>query len=151
VAVGVEEHGATLHSSVLVRYALLLALAVTPLPGIRTPSGNISCFAQTRPAVLFCRIRQAEYAPRLRAHCAAPPIEVDWAGFELGATRKGSISCSGGVLYDPATQRPAYVTLPYGRAWRSGPFACRSSVTGLTCRSRAGHSLFISRQSWRVR
>jgi uncharacterized protein DUF6636 len=141
----------------IARYALLLALAfpvaasaITPLPGIRTPSGNISCFAEPRPAILFCRIRQAAYATKLEAHCAAPPIEVDWAGFELGARRKGSISCSGGVLYDPGTQRPTYVTLAYGRTWRSGPFSCRSAVTGLTCRSRTGHGLFISRQSWRA-
>jgi uncharacterized protein DUF6636 len=135
---------------VVLRYALVATLAVTPLPGIRTPSGNISCFAQRKPAELFCRIRQADYAKRLVAHCAAPPIEVDWAGFELGATRKGSISCSGGVLYDPATQRPVYVTLPYGRTWRAGPFTCRSAVSGLTCRNRARHTLFISRQSWRA-
>ncbi|HEY1369627.1 MAG TPA: DUF6636 domain-containing protein [Gaiellaceae bacterium] len=141
----------------VVRYALLLALAlpataaaVTRLPALRTPSGNISCFAEPKPAILFCRIRRADYARRLEAHCAAPPIEVDWAGFELGATRKGSISCSGGVLYDPATQRPAYVTLRYGSTRRSGPFTCSSRVTGLTCRSRAGHGLFISRQSWRA-
>jgi hypothetical protein len=135
---------------VLLRYALLVTLAVTPLPGIRTPSGNISCFAERKPPVLFCRIRQADYAKRLEAHCAAPPIQVDWAGFELSARRRGAITCSGGVLYDPATQRPTYVTLGYGRIWRTGPFTCRSAVTGLTCRSRAGHMLFISRQSWRV-
>ncbi len=79
----------------------------------------------------------------------APPIELDWAGFELGATKKGNIVCSGGILYNPDTQRPSYVTLPYGKSWRQGVFTCLSRVSGATCRNQKGHGLFISRQAWR--
>ena len=43
-----------------------------------------------------------------------------------------------------------YVDLPYGRTWRHGAFSCASRVTGVTCRNRAGHGLFVSRQSWRA-
>jgi len=125
------------------------AAAKTRLPGFRSPSGNISClFVPGRPSTMLCRIARADYAESLRAHCAAPPIELDWAGFTLPATRKGGVSCSGGILYSPDTQVPTYVTLPYGRSWRHGAFTCRSRFTGVTCASRAGHGLVLSRQSW---
>ena len=126
------------------------ALAVTRLPGIRSPSGNIKClFVPGRPSMLLCTIARADYARKLTAYCGSPPIGVDWAGFTLTATGKGSVSCSGGVLYDPDTQRPTYVTLPYGKSWRHGAFTCSSRASGVTCRSRAGHGLFVSRQTWR--
>jgi len=123
----------------------------TPLPGFHSPSGNIRCYYESgRPAVLRCQIRQAAYAKRLVAHCGAPSIGVDWAGFELTATRKGAVTCSGGVLYSPETQVPVFVNQPYGTTWRRGVFSCASQRTGVTCRSRAGHGLFVSRASWRA-
>ena len=126
------------------------ALAVTRLPGIRSPSGNIKClFVPGRPSMLLCTIAHADYGSKLVKYCGSPPIGVDWAGFTLSATRKGSVNCSGGVLYNPDTQKPSYATLPYGRTWRHGPFTCSSRVTGVTCRSRAGHGLYVSRQTWR--
>ena len=142
-----------------VRLALVLAAlglaapaaaAKTPLPGIRTPSGNISCFyVPGRPSVLHCQIEKADYSAKLVAYCGQPRIGVDWAGFSLGPRTKGSVSCSGGVLYSPDTQRPVFTTLGYGRTWRQGAFTCTSRITGLTCENRAGHGLFISRESWR--
>ena len=147
----------------VVRLAALLlsltALAVpasasakkTPLPGFHSPSGNIRCYYEGgRPAVLRCQIGQAAYTKRLVAYCGAPPIGVDWAGFELTATRKGAVTCSGGVLYSPETQVPVFVNQPYGTTWRRGGFRCDSRRTGVSCRSRAGHGLFISRASWRA-
>jgi len=125
--------------------------AKTPLPGFHSPSGNIRCYDESgRPAVLRCQIRQAAFTKRLVRYCASPPIGVDWAGFELTATRKGAVTCSGGVLYSPETQVPVYVDQPYGTTWRHGVFGCDSRRTGVTCRSRAGHGLFISRASWRA-
>src|SRR6266496_1320006 len=119
------------------------AASATRLPGIRSPSGNITClFVPGRPSMLLCRIAHAAYTGRLVAHCGAPPIQLDWAGFTLGAVRKGEVSCSGGVLYNPDTQRPSYVTLPYGKSWSHGAFTCWSRVTGVTCRNRQGHGLF---------
>jgi hypothetical protein len=127
------------------------APAATRLPGFRSPSGNIKClFVPGRPSTMLCKIAEAVYVKRLEAHCSAPPIELDWAGFTLSATRKGGVSCSGGILYSPDTQIPSYVTLPYGQSWRHGVFTCRSRVTGVTCESRAGHGLFLSRASWRA-
>jgi hypothetical protein len=126
------------------------AVAVTRLPGFRSPSGNISClFVPGRPVTLLCGIAHADYAAALQDGCMARAT-VDWHGFTLPATRKGSVSCSGGILYNPDTQRPSYVTLAYGKRWQQGVFTCDSRVTGVTCRNRNGHGLFLSRQAWRA-
>jgi len=125
--------------------------SATVLPGIRSPSGNIRCLYQPGPpAFLWCSIGKADYAKKLTAYCAQPKIGVDWAGFTLGTRGKGSVECSGGTLYDPSTQHPRYVTLAYGKTWRHAGFTCASAVSGVTCRNRAGHGLFVSRQSWRA-
>jgi hypothetical protein len=96
---------------------------------------------------LLCTIVTADYAARLRARCSAPPAGLDWHGFTLGATRTGTVSCSGGTL---VTGKARIVTLAYGTAWWHGVFTCRSRVTGVTCGTRAGHGLFVSRQTWRA-
>lgn len=117
----------------------------TPLPSFRSPSGNIRCFDAV---VLHCAIAQADYAKTLQNRCSTG-AGVDWHGFELRASGKGVISCSGGILYNPDTQTPHYPVLAYGQTWRRGGFTCASAVTGVTCHNRAGHGFFISRQSWR--
>jgi hypothetical protein len=118
--------------------------AKTPLRSFRSPSGNIRCFDAV---VLRCAIAQADYAKTLQSRCITG-TGVDWHGFEVSATGKGAISCSGGILYNPETQTPRYPVLAYGKTWRQGGFTCASAATGVTCRSGAGHGLFISRQSW---
>ncbi len=120
------------------------AAAKTVLPGFRSPSGNIRCYLV--PATLRCQLAHADYAARLQARCSG----LDWHGFELTASRKAGVTCSGGILYSPGTQRPVYVNLPYGKSWRHGVFTCTSRLTGVTCTNRSGHGLFVSRQTWRV-
>jgi hypothetical protein len=129
-----------------------VAGAVTNLPGFRSPSGNISCLLiPGPPRNVQCKIAHADYATKLQARCMGPGgAGVDWHGFTLTATKPATLVCSGGILYNPTTQRPTYVTLPYGKSWRRGVFTCLSRVTGVTCTSRAGHGVFVSRQSWRV-
>src|SRR5262249_7366683 len=136
---------------VLVGAPASLAGSSVVLPGFRSPSGNITClYNSSPPAFLWCSIGQASYARKLTAYCAQPRIGVDWAGFTLGKKSKGSVECSGGTLYDPTTQHPRYVTLRYGQTWRRGVFTCTSLTSGLTCRNRAGHGLFVSRESYRL-
>ena len=126
------------------------AATATLLPGIRSPSGNITCLVVPgKPDVLRCEIAHSEYAQTLQNRCMSG-TSVDWHGFELSTTGKGAVTCSGGILYNPDTERPSYVTLPYGKTWRHGAFTCWSRVTGVTCQNRKGHGLFISRQSWRA-
>jgi hypothetical protein len=129
-----------------------VAGAVTKLPGFRSPSGNISCLLiPGPPRNVQCQIAHADYAKSLQARCLGPSGSgVDWHGFTLMAKKPATLSCSGGILYNPTTERPSYVTLPYGASWRQGVFTCLSRITGVTCTSRAGHGVFVSRQSWRV-
>jgi hypothetical protein len=125
---------------------VVVALAAAALPGLKSPSGNIRCAAL--PTVLHCDVAHAAYARQLQRRCQAV-AGVDWHGFELTRSRRGGFVCSGGIWY-AGGRPPRYVTLPYGRTWRYRAFACRSRVTGVTCTSRGGHGLFISRASWRA-
>jgi hypothetical protein len=128
------------------------AAASTPLPGIRSPSGNISCLLlQGGPTLLVCSIAKASYSGTLQARCMRPNGSgVDWHGFALRSTGVGALNCSGGILYSPAKYRPAYTTLPYGKSWHHGAFTCRSRPAGVTCTTSSGHGLFLSRASWRA-
>jgi hypothetical protein len=126
------------------------APAMTLLPGLRSPSGNIRCYVGPG-STLRCAIAQASYASRLQTRCLHPNGSgVDWHGFELRSSGVGAVTCSGGILYNPSTQRPSYRLLPYGRTWQHAGFTCTSRRTGVTCRSTSGHGLFVSRESWRV-
>src|SRR5437763_6992098 len=49
-----------------------VALALAPLPGVVTPSGNIHCFyVPAKPAHLLCDIHQASYSVREQDACMA--------------------------------------------------------------------------------
>jgi hypothetical protein len=68
----------------------VVAAVIALTPGIRTPTGNVSCFVSHH--VLHCQLRHADYRPR----CA----DIDWHGFELAARGGPRVTCSGGILYD---------------------------------------------------
>jgi hypothetical protein len=135
--------------SIVVLWPVGAAAAKTPLPGIRSPSRNITCFfVPGPPGHLLCDIRRAAYLRQVQDQCMAT-AGLDWHGFELSPSRPGSYVCSGGILYNSNTSEPRFATLAYGRSWTHGPFTCHSRVTGLTCSSRTGHGLFLSRETWR--
>jgi len=144
-----------LRASVLAVIVLLAAAvpeaiaARTPLPGVRSPSGNISCFYVPRPAHLLCGIRSAAYITKLQDGCIARD-GLDWHGWEVYARRAAQVVCAGGILWDSNHNVPAPKLLPYGRTWKFAAFTCTSRVTGLTCRTSSGHGLFLSRDSWRA-
>ena len=133
-----------------------LAGSATRLPGFRSPSGNISCLfvpsapldsgSGRTPATILCKLAHADYAQALQNRCKG----VEWHGFSLPAARKGAVNCSGGILYNPTTQHPSYVTLAYGKTWRQKMFSCTSQLTGVNCSNTLGHGIFISRQTWRT-
>jgi hypothetical protein len=135
---------------------ILLALVASApasaatLPGFRSPSGNISCLfipsSNGAPATILCKLAHADYAQALQARCKG----LDWHGFLLPAARKGAVNCSGGILYNPTTQHPSYITLAYGKTWRQKMFSCTSQVNGVNCSNPHGHGMFISRQTWRT-
>ena len=128
------------------------ATATTPLPGIRSPTGNITCFLVSGgPDLLLCSIAHSGYAAALQAKCVHPDGSgVDWHGFALRPVKSGELNCTGGILYDNGKYRPRYVTLRYGRSWHRASFTCDSRRTGVTCSNAAGHGIFLSRESYRV-
>jgi hypothetical protein len=143
----------------LVLVLLVLGIAApasaATLPGFRSPSGNISCLfipsASGAPATILCKLAHADYAKALQARCmGSTGAGVDWHGFSLPAARKGAVNCSGGILYNPTTQHPSYITLAYGKTWRHKMFSCTSQVNGVNCSNPHGHGMFISRQTWRT-
>lgn len=122
--------------------------ARTKLPGVVSPSGNLSCF-YVPVGRLLCNVKHASYLARLQDGCQAR-TGLDWHGFTLPAVRPAAPSCAGGIQYNSNHDVPSPHTLAYGRTWRFGAFTCVSGVTGLTCTSRYGHGLFLSSQSWRA-
>lgn len=149
-------------SSLLISFVLALLVAAAfassstadgsggqALPGFRSPSGNIKCYynpngltARGHGRVLTCSLGHADYGARLQRRCEAG----DWHGFTLTPTKRPLLFCPAGASGDD----PAYTTVPYGKSWQRGPFTCTSRVTGVTCRSRTGHGLFLSRQAYRT-
>ena len=124
--------------------------SASTLPGFRSPSGNISCLfipsSSGAPATILCTLAHADYAKTLQSRCNG----LDWHGFLLPAARKGAVNCSGGILYNPTTQHPRYITLAYGKTWRQKMFSCTSQLNGVNCSNPHGHGMFISRQTWRI-
>jgi len=132
--------------------ALLVVLAGSPsassssgLRGFQTPSRNIVCggYTGSQPAWLRCDISSG-----LRPKPSRPKgCEFDFAGtLTLTAKGRAAIGCvSDAVLPNPTK---AHV-LAYGKTWRYGPFKCRSTRKGLTCRNLKGHGFFLSRERWK--
>lgn len=136
----------------------LVAVAVSAplaarLPGVKTPTRNISCFfvpiKPTARGNLLCDIKQSSYARAEQDGCQAR-TGLDWHGFSLSQRGRALPVCTGGVLYDVGRDTPSLVVLAYGRRWRSHGFTCSSRVTGLTCTNGHGHGLFLSRASRRL-
>jgi hypothetical protein len=142
--------------------ALLAAVAVLAvgaaaagaarLPGVKTPSHNISCFFipgwPTEHGILLCKIRVAHYLDRLQTNCIDGP-GLDWRGFALPWRGKAEVFCAGGVMHDPV-DKLAFSVVGYGKTWHFAPFTCTLRTIGLTCLNASGHGLFVSRQSWSV-
>ena len=133
---------------------LIVSAVLALLPGVRTPTHNISCFVvPVKPTArmnLLCDVKRSSYGAGLQHRCIDGPAGLDWHGFELSGNGSARVVCTGGVLYDIGRDTPSYRVLAYGRTWRSHAFACASRRTGLTCVNRAGHGLFLSRESYRL-
>jgi hypothetical protein len=143
---------------VLVVVALVAAVAgssagAVPLPGVKTPTRNISCFyvpiKPTARGNLLCDIKRSSYSRAQQNGCQAR-TGLDWHGFELSNRGKAQPVCTGGVLYDIGRDTPTFTVLAYGHTWRSHGFTCTSRSTGLTCTNGHGHGLFLSRESYRL-
>jgi len=145
------------------RYAIVITLGAAllavsaplaaKLPGVKTPTRNISCFyvpiKPTARGNLLCDIKRSSYSRAEQNGCQAR-TGLDWHGFSLSQRGKATPVCTGGVLYDIGRDTPTFVVLAYGHSWRSHGFTCTSRVTGLTCTNGHGHGLFLSRESNRL-
>lgn len=128
------------------------AAGAARLPGVKTPSRNISCFfVPDRPTSrgnLLCDIGRASYLGDVQRRCMARS-GLDWHGFTVPWSGRAQLLCAGGIMYDPR-DTPTFAVLAYGRSWRYRGFVCTSRTTGLTCVNGGGHGVFISRAAWRV-
>jgi uncharacterized protein DUF6636 len=124
-----------------------------PLPGVKTPTRNISCFyvpiKPTARGNLLCAIKTSSYSRAQQDGCQSR-TGLDWHGFELSSSGKAQPVCTGGVLYDIGRDTPRYIVLAYGHTWHSHGFTCTSRATGLTCTNGHAHGLFLSRESFRL-
>jgi hypothetical protein len=112
------------------------AASALALPGFQTPSRNIGCIAGG--GELRCDIGQHAGRfplPRPRS------CDLDF-GDSLAMRAR---SRARGVCHGDTALRQGQV-VGYGRTWRFGPFTCTVRQAGVTCRNRAGHGWFLSRQ-----
>ena len=96
-----------------------------------------------------CGIKSGLKPPPRRIHClAGDPNDKRVSLRDLG--RAAPVLCAGdpGPLL-PQIEAKARV-LGYGRTWSAGGISCSSATAGLTCRNRAGHGFFLSRERWRT-
>jgi len=135
LAAAVAAHAATAH-------AARLGFSTFVLPSRNIGCGYMSPDRYVKGYTLRCDILSG-LRPTPRREAAA--CELDLTGLTLGRTGRGTVTCAGDTVMD----RRARV-LQYGRTWHGGPFTCSSRRTGLTCTSRAGHGIFLSRARWRV-
>jgi hypothetical protein len=114
-----------------------------PSNAFLTPSGNIGCITFSR--YLRCDIAHKSWRARHTGRSRCPLVRGD--SLTMRGTGRPLWTCHGDTVLVPLGSEPV---LPYGRTWRSGPFTCRSRISGLTCSNRSGHGFFLSRQSYRV-
>ena len=122
----------------------------TPRYGaFKTPSGNIVCGWGVAPlgrASIECGIKSGLKPAPKPIHCdAGDPTDKRVSLLETG--RATPVRCAGDP--GPFVSEAGAKVLRYGTTWSVGGLSCASQVTGLTCRNRAGHGFFLSRDRWR--
>jgi hypothetical protein len=102
--------------------------------GFQTPSRNIACEADQNPngqRVLHC-------------------VLFSSSGVRGQKTWSMKLTGRANVRYVVANIATATPVLRYGRRWRWHGIVCTSRPAGLTCRNRAGHGWFLSRERQRI-
>jgi uncharacterized protein DUF6636 len=113
--------------------------ATASLVHFRTPSGNIGCIGDRTG--IRCDIRSMSVPPPTRPR----GCDLDYGdAFTMSSRGRARLVCHGDTALGGRS------VLAYGRSRRIGPFLCVSRATGLTCRNRAGHGWFLSRERIRV-
>jgi Family of unknown function (DUF6636) len=121
-----------------------LRMRTGPTGTFKTPSGNIVCGYGA--SAIECGIKSGLRPPPAVVSCRAGDF----------TTKRVSLRATGRVMPTTCAGDPgpflfeskAWV-LGYGRTWSAGGITCSSATSGLTCRNRAGHGFFLSRERWR--
>lgn len=110
--------------------------------GFQTPSRNIFCqvFRFDKPYSLRCDIMNLEGSiPPRPSECR----DTDWGqAFEVAADGIAGHR----ICYTDTVMSETLEILPYGVAFRSKEFTCKSETTGVTCINAGGHGFFISKR-----
>ena len=116
----------------------------------KTPSGNIVCgygIDSFGAASIECGIKSGLKPPPPRVSCTAG--DLNDKRVSLTATgRAVPVTCAGDP--GPFVSEATASVLGYGRTWSGGGISCTSESTGLTCKNRASHGFFLSRERWRT-
>jgi hypothetical protein len=117
----------------------------------KTPSGNIVCgwsIGGARPASasIECGIKSGLKPSPPRVHCTAGDPNDKRISL-TAAGRAIPVTCAGDP--GPFVVEAKATVLRYGKTWADGGISCTSATNGLTCRNRAGHGFFLSRERWR--
>jgi hypothetical protein len=116
----------------------------------KTPSGNIVCGYSIAPdgdASMECGVKSGLKPPPHPIHCqAGDPNDKRVSLTATGLAR--AVLCAGDP--GPFVVESKAGVLGYGQTWSGGGISCTSATTGVTCRNRAGHGFFVSRDGWRL-
>ena len=115
-----------------------LGYPILTTASFKMPSGNIGC--ELEGTTVRCDIRSGLKPPPAKS-CAG-----DWGGAVLSSHGKARPNCASDTIYDDSAP-----TLDYGSTWGGGGISCLSDSSGLPVLEHlAGHSFFLSRDSWSV-
>jgi hypothetical protein len=111
-----------------------------------TPVGFVCTYLQ-KAQNLVCSIRFAIYVAAMNDDCRAR-TRYQWMGWQLYRHHRTVPICGPHTLWQG---QPPGVTLDVGKTWRHGIFRCvHPKPIALTCRTSAGHGLYVSYGSWRA-
>jgi hypothetical protein len=106
------------------------------------PSKRIGCALSTDPTTLRCDTAFPTRFSQSGHTCQ----EGDYGqAFELRESGPAEAICAGDTVLSSTDAH----TIPYGKTWLVGPFACTSRTSGLTCR-KGGHGLALSLQAQKL-
>lgn len=129
--------------------AALMAASATAAPQkgyftFKTPGGQVKCgvfIAGTySESLLRCDIRTG-LKPKVK--------RPRGCRFDYGSTLE--LRASGRAFPGCVSDAVGRIqqTVGYGKTYKKGPFTCKSTRAGLTCRNSAKHGFFLSAKSWR--
>jgi hypothetical protein len=128
------------------------ASGASHLGTIKTPNGHVYCdYAYDAGNVSYVRCGfNGRLIPQEKKPAGGCRM-TDYVGnrMVLRLHGKGTTEpCAGDA--GPFENPKAAKAIPFGHTWHGGPFSCKSSRSGMTCRSTDGHGFRLAKRHWRV-